>query len=108
MSRALPQRIRLDTYTATVTTGGQPKRELSTQQFVDGNLQPDTSAEVTLANIQAGIVTGKLYLDSTVTLDHEDMRAMDEDLNFWEIVGPPVNAARSRTQWVPVRRRLRT
>ena len=108
MSRALPQTIKLITYTNTFTTGGQAKRTLSSEAFVEGNLQPDTAAEVTLANVQAGIVTGKLYLDATVTVDHEDMVVFDEDLNQWEIVGPPVNAARARTQWVPVRRRLRT
>ena len=108
MSRDLPQTIKLSTYTTTKSTGGQAKRTLSSEAFVAGNLQPDTSAEVTLANVQAGIVTGKLYLASTTSVNHETMRAFDEDLNEWEIVGPPVNAARARTQWVPVRRRLRT
>lgn len=106
MSRAFPQSITLRTFTSTTTTGGFDTRTLNSESTVAGNLQPDTSQEAEFQRIRNGVISGKLYLPIGVSINHETMTAVDGDSNEWEILGPPVKAARATGQWVSVRRQV--
>lgn len=106
MSRAFPQSIRLQAFTSTTTTGGLNTRTLDSETTVSGNLQPDTSQEAEFQRIRHGVISGKLFLPIGTSVNHETMTAVDEDSNVWEILGPPVKAARATGMWVSVRRRV--
>lgn len=92
--------------TQSIDDAGYATNDLGTPPTaVACSLQIDSSGESVQLRMQQGVLTARLYILATVSIDH-DNKVTDSSSNEWRVVGPAYYAPGASTKWVPLERKV--